>query len=96
MLEDEALGVFVDMRYAWTWRQNVDVTIEKLQLETSLESWQSALRYVIEPIRHSGILLPDIRICLRPGLTSRLEKVHVPLRLDLTHSEQIECRVEVL
>lgn len=91
MLEDKALGVLVDVWDSWTWRQDVDVAVEQLQLESNLEIRQSALLYVVEPIRHSGILLPDVRISLRPRLSSRLEKVHVPLRLNFTHSEHVEC-----
>lgn len=90
MFEDKALGVLIDVWYAWTWRQDVDVTVKQLQFEPSLEGRESALRYVVKPFRHSGILFPDVRICFRPRLPSGLEKIHVPLRLNLTHSEQIE------
>ena len=96
MLEYQSLGILVDMRYAWTWRQNVDVAIEQFQLKAGSKCRQSALRYVIEPVRHSRILLPDVGIHFRPRLTSRLEEVHVPFGLDLTNPEQIKRRVEVL
>jgi hypothetical protein len=33
MLEDQPLSILMDVRYPRTWRENVDVAVEKLELK---------------------------------------------------------------
>jgi hypothetical protein len=96
VLKDQALGVLVDVWYAWAWRQDIDVAVKELELEERSNGWECALRHVVEPIRHPSVLLPYVGIRILPRLTTRVEKVHVPFRLDLAYAEHVDCRIEGL
>lgn len=49
MLEDQPLGVLVDVRYSWAGREYVYIATQQFKLKERLYSGQCTLRHVFEP-----------------------------------------------